>query len=644
MSAITGIYHLQQQPLDPGLGRHLMQELQRYPADESRSWEDSGVYFGCHAQWITPESLNETLPYYDAKRRLAITADAIIDNREELFGQLQVPYEDRTTIPDSLLILLAYAKWGEQTPVHLVGDFAFMIWDEQRRILFGARDFSGNRTLYFHRSGEVFSFCTVIHPLLGMPGAGRKLNEQWTSEFLAIQVRTDVTDAFSTVYQAIEQLPPAHSISVSGERVTFSRYCTLQAPRALRLGSNAEYEEAFREIFGQAVRDRLRTHLAAGANLSGGLDSGSVVSFAAGELRRRGKPLHTFSSYPVDGFTDFNIGRRVADERPYIRETIKHVGNIEPSFLNFPERSFYTELDEWLDILEMPYKFIENSYWLKGIFEQAQQQDIGVLLSGQRGNWSVSWGPALDYQAKLIRDFRWITFYHENKQYNRTMEADRRKVLQIVGRKAFPSLAALLPAGKTEPLPELINPGFAQRTEVQQRLRAFQLDRPPSAQTIYDIRRNHFEQPNIWNVNGTVATKLSLKYRVWDRDPTNDLRVIRFCLSVPEGQYVQNGVDRSLIRRAMKGLLPDEVRMNRKRRGVQGADGVYRMIPHWATFQNELREMIKDPQTSSYLNSAELAGCLERIGSEPAPNLMFSTDFRLLTRGLVFHRFLKRLT
>lgn len=99
--------------------------------------------------------------------------------------------------------------------------------------------------------------------------------------------------------------------------------------------------------------------------------------------------MHTFSYYPVDSFTGFNLGKRVADERPFIQETIDHVGNIQPSFLNFPEQSPYTEIDEWLDILEMPYKFIENSYWLKGIFEQAQQQGLGVLLSGQRGNWSV---------------------------------------------------------------------------------------------------------------------------------------------------------------------------------------------------------------------------------------------------------------
>lgn len=135
MSAIAGICQLQHHNLNPDQGPGLMQQLSRYPADDARGWQGQGIFLGCRAQWITPQSLNEKLPFYDPERRLAITADAIIDNRSELFGQLQVPYEDRDTIPDSLLILLAYEKWGDQTPVHLIGDFAFMIWDERKRSL-----------------------------------------------------------------------------------------------------------------------------------------------------------------------------------------------------------------------------------------------------------------------------------------------------------------------------------------------------------------------------------------------------------------------------------------------------------------------------------------------------------------------------
>ena len=111
----------------------------------------NSVFLGCHAQWITPESINEPLPYYHYEAQVAITADAIIDNRKELFDQLQIKPEDRKEMPDSQLILLSYLKWGEECPKYLIGDFAFMIWDQRNQKLFGARDASGYRTLYYFK-------------------------------------------------------------------------------------------------------------------------------------------------------------------------------------------------------------------------------------------------------------------------------------------------------------------------------------------------------------------------------------------------------------------------------------------------------------------------------------------------------------
>ena len=169
MSAIAGIYHLIMNQYNLQHGQTLMKALQKYPADDVRTWHDDSVFLGCHAQWITPESINEPLPYYHYEAQLAITADAIIDNRKELFDQLQVKPEDQKEMPDSQLILLSYLKWGEECPKYLIGDFAFMIWDQKNRKLFGARDFSGSRTLYFHRNKDKFAFCTTIEPLLALP-------------------------------------------------------------------------------------------------------------------------------------------------------------------------------------------------------------------------------------------------------------------------------------------------------------------------------------------------------------------------------------------------------------------------------------------------------------------------------------------
>ena len=92
-----------------------------------------------------------------------------------------------------------------------------------------------------------------------------------------------------------------------------------------------------------------------------------------------------------------------------------------------------------------------------------------------------------------------------------------------------------------------------------------------------NIERQYYDQLYVWNKSGTVTTKMSLRYSLWDRDPTNDLRVIQFCLSIPEEQYVKNGMERSFLRRATKNLLPDSVRLNHYVRGIQAADTIHRM-------------------------------------------------------------------
>lgn len=644
MSAIAGIYHFNKEPISLDHSVGIMKALEHFPANDIQTLQKESIFLGCHAQWITPESIGEQLPYYDYERQLAITADAIIDNRDELFDRLQVKQADRKEMPDSKLILLAYVKWGEEAPKYLIGDFAFIIWDEKKHLFFGARDFSGSRTLYFHHSQQRFAFCTIIEPLFSLPYIEKKLNEEWIAEFLAIPWNFESVDTSSSVYKHIEQVPPSHTIRVIEGRITLSRYSTLLTPgEKLQLKSNQEYEEAFQEVFQRAVTERLRTHHNVGSHLSGGLDSGSVVSFAAKALRKENKQLHTFSYVPVNGFVDWTHKSRVADERPHIQSTVQHVGNIKDHYFDFEGKSPLSEVDDWLEFMEMPYKFFENTFWLKGIYEKAHQQGIGVLLNGQRGNWTVSWGPALDYQAMLLKKMNWIRLYHELQLFSKSKGVKKSRVLSLVGKKAFPFINQLSAKDQSQ-IPMMINPQFANRMNVYDKLQDHGLHLTVSSiPGAYELKKKQFEQLYYWSINGTYGTKLSLRYSLWDRDPTNDLRVIRFCLSLPEEQFVQNGIDRSLIRRSTKSLLPDNVRLNQRTRGVQGADGILRMTPAWSTFMEELQQLCTDPRVSELLNLKAIKEAISKYRGEPRPEIIYELDFRLLMRSLIFYRFIKKI-
>ncbi|MCU5462396.1 lasso peptide isopeptide bond-forming cyclase [Bacillus cereus] len=644
MSAITGIIHFNNEPVSIEQGTRLMSDLQKYPADDIQIWYKENVFLGCHAQWITPESVGEQLPFYNYEKQLVITADAIIDNRYELFEKLQVDYADRKNMTDSELILLSYQKWGEAAPKYLVGDFSFMIWDEKKQILFGARDFSGSRTLYFYRSENKFSFCTSIKPLFTLPYVEKKLNEQWLAEFLTIPVNFESVDPSSTVYKTVEQIPPSHSVTVKNGKVKLSRYNTLIAGERLQLKSNEEYEEAFLEVYQNAIRSRLRTHHQVGAHLSGGLDSGSVASFAARDLSAANKRLHTYSYVPVKGFVDWTHRSRIADERPFIQSTVQHVGNIKEHYLDFEGRSPLSEIDDWLEILEMPYKFFENTFWLRGIYEEARLQGIGVLLNGQRGNWTVSWGPAVDYQAMLLKKMNVRRFLQELYSYSRNIGVKKSRVFSVVRKKAFSFLNRISSSKNQIVFPRFINPEFANRMNVFDKLLEHNVDITGTSITdAYEVKKRQFEQLFYWNITGTYGSKLSLRYSLWDRDPTNDLRVVQFCLAVPEEQYVQNGLDRALIRRATKNFLPDKVRLNQRTRGVQGSDGVYRMAHQWSEFIEELEQLSKDSVISEFLDIEVIRTAISKIKEEPHPEYAFDLDFRILMRSLIVYRFMKKI-
>lgn len=639
MSAIAGIYHLNQQPVSSQNSTGMMDNLSQFPADDVKLWQKENVFLGCHAQWITPESIGEALPYYDAERQLAITADAIIDNRAELFESLQVDKAKRKGMPDSQLILFAYCKWGEDAPKYLIGDFAFMIWDEREQKLFGARDFSGMRTLYYYKSRDHVAFCTTIEPLLELPFIEKKLNEAWLAEYLSITVVVDTADPFLTPYQMIQEVPPSHSITVEKGAVRFTRYCSLTSGKKLNYRSNQDYVEAFQEVYQQAIDARLRTHRQVGAQLSGGLDSGSVVSFARKTLKKHNKQLHTFSYIPEDGFEDQTPKYLIADERPYIRSTVQYVGGIKDYYLNFAGKSPYSEIDDLLKTMEMPYKFFENSFWLKGMFEEMKAHDIGVLLSGDRGNLTVSWGNALEYYAKLFRKMRWYKLMQEVTQLTKNTGGSRRKKLSVIRKHAYRSHEK-----ETYQLPKVINSAFAMRTDVYAKLEKYGIDQSGwyAMEKASDMRLKHFEELFHWNATGTLSTKLSLKHGLWKRDPTNDLRVVRFCLSLPEEQFVQNGYDRSLIRRSTANMLPDKVRLNQRIRGVQGADWVYRTVPVWDEFIAEVECLAKDATMLEFLNESAIKEGLELIKKGPQQELDDNPHYRILMRSLIVYRFIKQ--
>ena len=311
MSAITGIFYRDGREVSHNQIKKMNDSLSHRGKDGSEVLVDGSLAFGHQMLHTTQESLHEKLPFKDESSGMVITADARIDNRAELAPLLKL--EDNENVPDSAFILEAYKMWGDQCPEKLLGDFAFAVWDPKKEQLFCARDHMGVKPFYYYLSDETFFFATEIKALFCLPEVSHEINELKVAFHLAL-----IDDATSTFYEDVLRLGAAHSLTVSTTETKLRMYWKLDPELKIKMDSEDDYIKAFREIFTEAVRSRLRSAFPVGSELSGGLDSSSVTCVAKKILmssKNSSDKLKTFSFI----FKDFPD----ADERYYINKVIE---------------------------------------------------------------------------------------------------------------------------------------------------------------------------------------------------------------------------------------------------------------------------------------------------------------------------------
>lgn len=221
------------------------------------------------AQPVGPETLDGAL---------WIAADARIDARHELLAALAAAGERADAdASDAALILHAYRAWGTAAPERLLGDFAFALWDAERRRLFCARDPFGVKLLYHASAAGATAVSNTLDVARLLPGVSDRPDDVAIADFLLFGW---IRDPDRTAFADVRALPPAHAMMVEEGRISTWRYWSPPTDGALRLRGPAEYAERFREVLTAAVADRTREGRA-GVMMSGGRDSTAVAAAAA---------------------------------------------------------------------------------------------------------------------------------------------------------------------------------------------------------------------------------------------------------------------------------------------------------------------------------------------------------------------------
>ena len=415
MSAIAGILYLDGRPAEAATVDMMLAAMAHRGPDHAETWADGPIAFGCRLLRTTPESSSERLPLCDGARGIAITADARIDNREALLAALNLPGADAALLPDSTIILAAYARWGPACVEKFLGDFSFAIWDPRERTLFCARDHFGVRPFIYCQTDRFLAFASEIGGLLALADVPRRIDESQVLEYLSAYYE----DTSSTFYRDIRKLPPAHGIVVKNGALSKRRYWTLAHPPDRRPKSDAENIETFRDIFIEAVRCRVRSSGAVGAALSGGLNSSSVALAARRLLlKRNGSPLHTFSLV----FDDVPQ----SDERSYQQAALA-AGDMVPRTIRGDRIGPLLELERVIDHMGEPF-LAPNLFLHWEMYRAAKASGTAVFLDGLDGDTTVSHGTARITELALAG--RWPTLLREVRTVSRRFNTPMRSVFR----------------------------------------------------------------------------------------------------------------------------------------------------------------------------------------------------------------------
>jgi len=643
MSAFFGLVHLDNHSIIPEDLERMSRTSAVFGSDGCGIWRDGHVGLGYRLMRFTPEDNCEQQPWLSIDRQIVLVCDCRLDNRPELAGALGITASEACRLADSAYLLTAYEKWGEDCVQHLVGDYAFALWNARDQRLFLARSAVGGRPLYYYATSNLFAFASTPNGIFALPNVPRSLNLERIADYL-VQAPVEPGACF---FRGIRRLHAGHVLSVDRAGVTERRFWQPELLRELRYRCDNEYVDAFNELFERVVATQLRSSSPVGVMMSGGLDSSSVAAVAATQLKQQGKRLATYTEVPRADFDGKIAKGRYANETPFVQAMSRQYGNIDLNLIR-ADRMYLDDIDSFFDAANMPFRNASNRPWIEAILQEARKQGVNVLLTGAQGNLTIS-RSGQGLLPMLLLTGKWGQALREAHSAGkgsllRTLVVQG--VLPLLPTPLF--LVAQYLRGQHRPVAgnapwssySAINPEFARSQRV--------LERASEKGCDFHFRMN----PNMHLTYGKMLPGLTMAanevyhayrglYGVDVRDPTADLRIVEFCLSLPEEQYLKHGVSRRLIRRAMAARLPAEILANRQR-GLQAADWFERLLASRERLLLELGEWQKDDLLSGILDLQRMVRLVEQMPHANGDAGRIMLDYRqVLEFGLMTGRFIR---
>jgi asparagine synthase (glutamine-hydrolysing) len=494
-------------------------------------------------------------PLVDSSGQLAIAYNGELYNYLELRDQLEGLGHSFGSSGDTEVVLTAYREWGPGCVDRFVGMWVFAILDLPRRVVFLSRDRLGIKPLFYSRVGDALFFASEIKALLGVPGLAAEPNDGVMRRYLLDGV-VDSTE--QTFFRGITRLPPAHNLLIPLDGAIDpcpTRYWSY--PGQNGPAQRGEAAERLRALLEDAVRIHARSDVPVGTCLSGGLDSSTLVCLAE-ELRAAGEiPRYTHSAF------GYLPQEEALSERRHM-ETVARERGARMFFVDTDTERFVEKLLEIVRQQDEPFGSTSiAAQWL--VFEAARREGMKVMLDGQGADEILGgyhgYFPVI--ASNLLRNRRLLSYARFHREHKALLGHGPLPIRGAVW-SALPERARLgVSRRATVPLP----PGARlMSAPMRERVRSEYRPNPPS--TLHDLLQGQTESvslPSLLRYEDRNSMAHSLEARV----PILDHRVVEFAFQLPDELKVKGVETKYLLREAMKGVIPEEVRARKDKVGFR---------------------------------------------------------------------------
>jgi asparagine synthase (glutamine-hydrolysing) len=566
MSVQFGKWNFAGTPMPRDYADSIDATLRPYSPDGCRCFSGPGIEMLYGAFHTTRGSRLETQPHV-SKSGVVITWDGRLDNRVELLEHLRLPLIPDAT--DVAIVASAYERWGTECLAHLVGDWALAVWNPSNQSLTLAKDFAGTRHLFYSFDQNQVAWSTVLDPLVLTAGKTFALDEEyiagWFSFFPA---------AHLTPYEGIHAVPPSSYVLVRPSDCLIQKYWDFDSKKRIIYPNDGEYEEHFRHVFATAVHRRLRSDRPILAELSGGVDSSSIVCMA--DTLTAAEPAE---APRVDTVSYYNDSDPDWDERPYFTKIEALRGRTGCHIEVAKEESFDAEVEN-NNFPATPSTGGPTSHASLQFATCLVSHGSRVVLSGTGGDEVTGGVPTpIPELMDLVSAARFKTLAHQLKVWALNKRRPWFHLLLEALREFFPASIVGVPRYMVPA--RWLRPSFVRQQQVA-------LTGYPSRVRVFGPLPSFQENLSTLDVlrRQIACSSLPVTPSYEIRFPYLDRTFLEFLYAIPREQLLRPGERRSLMRRALAGIVPRDI-LQRKRKAFAARAPTKMILREWSNLMRK---------------------------------------------------------